>query len=203
MLDISFFYFLDINECSIGTHTCSFDEICNNIDGSFACQPIPCQLGYQRDASGVCAGKLLSYKKADFPLGRWGVSGCGCIPLVLGVSQTFRASFSDFSTCLVSCRTMILISLGWNPFFSATFFNVIMFIDAIFDYSWPGGFTSIFHLSRSTSKDEFFPWIMSQKICFDWPISIQTCFHSRINTESIVRNEVDQTLLFSLKDKIE
>ena len=45
--------FLDVNECSIGTHNCHGKSTCNNMDGSYTCA---CNTGYHGNGV-ICTGR--------------------------------------------------------------------------------------------------------------------------------------------------
>jgi len=47
---------LDQNECERGTDKCAYNQICNNLNGTYACS---CRRGYRTDGPGKpCVGKL-------------------------------------------------------------------------------------------------------------------------------------------------
>lgn len=50
-------FYLDINECTEGTHNCDGNATCTDTDGSFDCV---CNTGYTGNGTD-CAGKLLLY----------------------------------------------------------------------------------------------------------------------------------------------
>ena len=51
-LYVVLFTFVDMNECTLGTHNCS--QVCNNTEGSFVCS---CNAGYQlQDEGTTCTG---------------------------------------------------------------------------------------------------------------------------------------------------
>ncbi len=51
-LTLSCYYFIDIDECSEGSHTCDKNANCTNTDGSFKCQ---CEIGFSGDGH-TCTG---------------------------------------------------------------------------------------------------------------------------------------------------
>ena len=53
--------YLDIDECSTGTHSCSTDAECNNIKGSHNCQ---CKSGYSGNGH-TCTGNPMEYCMLD------------------------------------------------------------------------------------------------------------------------------------------
>ena len=53
--------YLDIDECSTGTHSCSADAECNNIKGSHNCQ---CKSGYSGNGH-TCTGNPMEYCMLD------------------------------------------------------------------------------------------------------------------------------------------
>ena len=59
-VNLSFSY-LDIDECAIGTHSCSADAECNNIKGSHNCQ---CKSGYSGNGH-TCTGNSTEYCMLD------------------------------------------------------------------------------------------------------------------------------------------
>ena len=48
-------FFLDIDECTRGTHRCRHDEQCRNNEGSYTCVA-GCPQGLTRAANGTCVG---------------------------------------------------------------------------------------------------------------------------------------------------
>ena len=48
-------FFSDVDECALGTSSCSADALCINTEGSFTCS---CKPGYSGDGQ-VCAGEIL------------------------------------------------------------------------------------------------------------------------------------------------
>ena len=53
--------YLDIDECAIGTHSCSADAECNNIKGSHNCQ---CKSGYSGNGR-TCTGNSMEHCMLD------------------------------------------------------------------------------------------------------------------------------------------
>ena len=61
----TYFISLDIDECSIGNHTCSHNATCNNTLGSFNCT---CKEGFSGDGMN-CTGTIFScFKSLEFLL---------------------------------------------------------------------------------------------------------------------------------------
>ena len=54
----SYFSLLDTDECLTNTHSCDFNAVCNNTQGSYNCA---CRPGYSRDGKS-CAGKITNKK---------------------------------------------------------------------------------------------------------------------------------------------
>ena len=46
----------DINECKKNTHNCTSRMRCENVQGSFTCNP--CNMGYRLNRAGHCIGIL-------------------------------------------------------------------------------------------------------------------------------------------------
>lgn len=46
----------DIDEC-LGEATCKRYQICTNLDGSYKCDDIKCNLGFQLNTTGECYGR--------------------------------------------------------------------------------------------------------------------------------------------------
>ena len=55
----SCYYFIDIDECSGGSHTCDRNATCTNTDGSFKCQ---CEIGFSGDGH-TCTGIYTTFSK--------------------------------------------------------------------------------------------------------------------------------------------
>lgn len=67
-----FCFALDINECTLGTHNCEADFVCNNTPGSFRCNPrVKCRGGFIPDAFGSCIGEGDAVLKYEDSLGEW------------------------------------------------------------------------------------------------------------------------------------
>ena len=49
--------FLDIDECSINSHSCEVNAVCSNTVGSYACA---CKVGYTGDGR-MCNGKMFVF----------------------------------------------------------------------------------------------------------------------------------------------
>ena len=57
--------FLDVNECSTGTHSCGLNTKCVNLPGTYSC---PCKTGFAGTSSpNVCEGKELATAKKMTP----------------------------------------------------------------------------------------------------------------------------------------
>ncbi len=48
----NFFFLIDVNECTLGAHSCDANADCNNTAGSYSCQ---CRTGYSGNGK-ACAG---------------------------------------------------------------------------------------------------------------------------------------------------
>ena len=58
-VQLIFFIFSDIDECSEGSHTCDGNANCTNTDGSFKCQ---CKIGFSGDGH-TCTGIYMTFFK--------------------------------------------------------------------------------------------------------------------------------------------
>ncbi len=58
-VQLIFFIFSDIDECSEGSHTCDENANCTNTDGSFKCQ---CKIGFSGDGD-TCTGIYMTFLK--------------------------------------------------------------------------------------------------------------------------------------------
>lgn len=56
----------DIDECDKGTHSCSFNAVCNNTMGSYNCT---CKPGYEEDGDN-CTGNYFSSLSFCTPMNR-------------------------------------------------------------------------------------------------------------------------------------
>ena len=54
-ISFSYYFVLDIDECSSNSHSCDVNAVCYNIQGTYTCA---CKAGYSGDGKS-CIGKLI------------------------------------------------------------------------------------------------------------------------------------------------
>jgi hypothetical protein len=94
MVNISFLWnFLDIDECSVGSHNCHDNATCEDIDGSFTCT---CKAGYSGDGTdcqGECFLLNLSGKNNGFKLGS--IHSCKLLEPTGHIQNTINVSIRN------------------------------------------------------------------------------------------------------------